>query len=131
MKQSIMMEFVVDITHVKVSLPVWYGDEDMPNDFPMRSGERWSAFINVDTGSIANWPIGKSGNFHMKVCDSGVYTLYSENREVKKLQDYVPHGLIPGEYGDYVAFIIDENGVITNWPKSPDLSGFFINGGAK
>lgn len=28
-------------------------------------------------------------------------------------------------YGDYVELEIDENGIITNWPKRPDISAFF------
>jgi hypothetical protein len=39
-------------------------------------------------------------------------------------QNYVPHGLIPGEYGDYVSLKINEQGIITNWPKHPDIREF-------
>ena len=40
------------------------------------------------------------------------------------VQDYVPHGVVPGEYGDYVILKIDK-GRIVNWPAKPDVSEFF------
>src|SRR3990167_139739 len=117
----------VNITHVLVTLPVRYEEEDIPNDFPLRKGETWEALINIDTGQIGDWPKGKSGDMYMKVCDEGIYRLIDNigGQAAEIDQDYVPHGLIPGEYGDYVFFKIDENGVITNWPKKPNLKSFF------
>ena len=119
----------VDVAFVSVILPVRYGDEDIPYDFPLRINETWSAIIEVDTGKIHDWPQGKTGSLYMKVCDSGVYTLLDRDRaEIAQRNDYVPHGLIPGDYGDYVDLNIDEEGIITNWPKEPDLDAFFKQG---
>ena len=39
--------------------------------------------------------------------------------------EYVPLGVVPGAYDDYVSLCIDENGIIANWPKKPDVSEFF------
>jgi hypothetical protein len=38
---------------------------------------------------------------------------------------YVPNDLVPGSYGDYVELSINEEGVITNWPKNPSVDEFF------
>jgi hypothetical protein len=61
----------------------------------------------------------------MKVNDSGTYILRDGSGDIiAERDDYVPHGIIPGEYGDYVDLKINEVGKITNWPKNIDLSGF-------
>ncbi len=62
----------------------------------------------------------------MKVCDEGVYTLLSDGKEVATRDGYVPHGVVPGEYGDYVILNIASDGKITNWPAPDeiDLDGF-------
>lgn len=116
----------VNVTHVRVSLPVRYEEEDIPNDAPMRSRDMWNATIELDTGYVLDWPKGKSLDLRMKVCDSGIYTLLDEDgRVVAEIQDYVPHCVIPGEYGDYVELDIDSEGVIQNWTSNPDVSDFF------
>lgn len=134
MKTTVLRPTEITITHIKLTLPVRYKEEDIPNDFPLRSGDVWQAMVNIDTGVIHDWPKGKSGTLEMKVCDEGTYTLYSDLvpngvkrfTEVAKIeQDYVPHGVVPGESGDYVHLTIDANGCITNWPKKPDVSAFF------
>jgi phosphoribosylformylglycinamidine (FGAM) synthase PurS component len=63
----------------------------------------------------------------MKVRDRGSYTLLDPQMQTiaKIEQDYVPHGVIPGSYGDYIELDIDANGKIRNWPKSFDLHEFF------
>jgi hypothetical protein len=118
-----------DIRTVKVILPVRYDEEDIPNDFPLRKGDIWEGTINVDNGHILEWPKGQTGDMHMKVCDEGVYSLFDENNELvaEIEQDYVPNRLIPPHdgYGDYIHFIIDENGFITNWYKEPEVDQFF------
>lgn len=116
----------INVTHVMVELPVEFGDEDMPYDFPLRHKDQWKAKIEIDTGKIIDWPKGKVGEFYMKVCDSGSYTLYNEfGQEIVSRDDYVPHGLVPGDTGDYVDLKINENGIITNWPEKPYLNEFF------
>lgn len=127
MKLQIPTTKEVNITRVRLALPVRYDDEDIPYDFPLRDGEMWTADVDIDTGKIHGWPKGQVGHIrNMKVCDGGVYVLYDDaGNEVARREDYVPHGLVPGEYGDYVSLKIDETGTITNWPKNPKLSAFF------
>ncbi len=101
---------------IKCEMAVRYEEEDIPNDFPLRKGDMWIGTVDVDTGVIRDWPAGKSGQMHMKVCDEGTYALIGPDGEVisKRENDYVP-GCIPGEYGDYVEFDIDANGKIARW----------------
>lgn len=115
-----------EVTHVRLQLPVRFDDEDMPYDFPLREGDTWSATVELATGKIKEWPKGKSGKVDLKVVDEGIYTLLLENgHEVARVEnDYVPHGVVPGEYGDYVRLDIGRDGVIKNWPKQPNLSKF-------
>lgn len=126
MKVTVNRPTKIEVKWVNVILPIHYGTEDMPMDFPLRDDELWSAVIDVDTGIIQDWPNGQSGEFYMKVCDSGEYYLMNGDAEtVAEIKDYVPHGLIPGEYGDYVNFKINSGGRINNWPKNPNLEAFF------
>lgn len=131
MKALIPTTKAVEITHVLVTLPVRYEEEDIPNDFPLRQGKKWEAKIEIDTGKILGWPEGQAGEIeYMKVCDEGSYALLdaSGNVVLSIEQNYVPHGVIPGEYGDYVTLKINEHGVITNWPKRPDIYEFLKGG---
>lgn len=126
MKVTVMQPVEVEVTEIHVRLPVRFEEEDIPNDFPLRSGKVWAARIEIDTGRIIDWPNGKDAELYLKVCDEGVYELRNATGRVAILErEYVPHGVIPGEYGDYVSFNIASDGVITNWPKRPDVSAFF------
>lgn len=127
MKTTVTRPAEIEITHIHISLAIRYDEEDIPNDFPMRTGDMWNALVNIDTGEIEGWPTGQAGEIeYMKVCDEGTYILYCNGKEIAKREsEYVPNGVVPGEYGDYVTLKIDENGIITNWPKRPDVSAFF------
>ncbi|MCL5098505.1 MAG: hypothetical protein M1608_13440 [Candidatus Omnitrophica bacterium] len=127
MKATIKVEKQIELTSIRVTLPVCYGEEDIPNNFPLRKGDVWCAQIDLETGAVHGWPKGKSGELIMKVCDGGTYTLLDEcGGAVASIeQNYVPHGVVPGKYGDYVELIVNEDGIITNWPKHPDVSRFF------
>lgn len=128
MKTTQWVKQEVDISYVQVILPVRYEEEDIPNDFPLRTGDVWKATIAIDNGQIQEWPKGVDGHIrNMKVCDEGVYKLLNHaGEEIVSLEcDYVPNGLIPGQYGDYVTLQINSEGVITNWPKEPDVDRFF------
>lgn len=126
MKATIKIEKEVEITHVRVEVAVRYDEEDIPNDFPLRIGDAWKATINIDNGQISDWPVGKTGDMYMKVCDEGSYYLLdTEGNTILSIEnDYVPNGLIPGSYGDYIELKINENGIITNWPKEPSIDEF-------
>jgi len=117
---------MVPVSVIEVDVPVRYGTEDIPSDFPLRVGDRWKAFIDLKTGQISDWPKGKSGNLYMKVVDEGTYTLWDDDgKVVKKIEDcYVPNTLIPGEYGDYIDLKINDEGIITNWKKTLSFEDF-------
>lgn len=127
MKQEVMVKKEIDAKFISINLPVRYGDEDIAFDFPLRDGDVWQATVEIDSGNIKGWPAGKSGSLYMKVTDSGVYTIYDlDMNELAKLNDYVPHGIVPGEYGDYVNLEIDETGHILNWSPR-NLDDFFTS----
>jgi len=128
MKAEILLPTEVEISHIKMSLSVRYEEEDMPNNYPFRKGDMWNIVVNVDTGKIEGWPEGiEPRELYMKVCDEGTYTLLTPTGTeiVERENDYVPHSMVPGQYGDYIDFKIDEKGVITNWPKNPSVEDFF------
>ena len=130
MKVTIMAPKEINVACVIITVPVRYGEEDIPNDFPLRNGDVWQAVVDMDTGKIDDWPHGKSGRLAMKVCDEGVYELRdgAGTRLALLRNDYVPNKVVPGEYGDYIDLDIDENGVIKNWPRQPDFGSFFSQG---
>lgn len=132
MKLIVKRPVEIEVSHILIAVAVRYEEEDIPNDFPLRDGDIWRAKVEIDTGKIEGWPQGKTGDMHMKVCDEGTYTLLSPaGNEIAKLEnEYVPNDVVPGEDGDYIELKIDENGVITNWPKkltSEDFDVFFDN----
>ncbi|MDR2139564.1 MAG: hypothetical protein LBP50_08455 [Tannerella sp.] len=143
MKTGILKE--VDVKTLKIDIPVRY-EEDMLNDFPLRvkaedldtsmcerwqhynDYDRWQASIDLDSWTIIDWPEGKTGEFYMKVCDEGFYTLLDGSGAVVLSieEDYAPNGLIPPNdgFGDYVWLKIDGTGKIENWYDCPDFSDF-------
>lgn len=129
MKFTVTTPVEIDIDHVVIDVPVNGGDEEMPFDFPGRVGNYWAVLVDIATGQIAQWPQGTPAcHLYMKVVDTGCYALYSADSDIPLAdldEEPVPHGVIPGEYGDYIDLHIDENGVVTNWPKKPDVSEFF------
>ena len=127
MKFKVSRLVEIDIRYVSISVAVRYGEENIPNDFPLRFGDVWNVFVEIDTGCIPGWPVGQAGKLSMKVCDRGTYELLDANMEqIAVLEsNYVPHGVVPGRYGDYIELNIDANGRITNWPKRVDVSEFF------
>jgi hypothetical protein len=128
MKATIKVEKEVEIKYVKVQVAVRYEEEDIANDFPLRSGDMWNAIIDIDNGIVMDWPKGEKGNLEMKICDEGSYYLLDENYEtiLSIEQDYVPNKLLPGSYGDYLKLHIGENGVISNWYSKPSIEDFLF-----
>jgi len=120
--KSVRIE-TIEVSAVVMELPVLFNDEDIPNDYPHRSGDKWNITVDAATGKIRDWPKGvKSRNVRIKVHDAGSYCLLDEAGMMIALveQDYVPD-YIPGDLGDYVDFKIDENGVITNWDGDVEI----------
>lgn len=124
MKIAVPMMVEKTIATIRVSVPVRYDEDDMPNDYPHRKGDSWHVDINAADGQIRGWPQGvEPRRIEMKVVDGGSYTVLDENGEtiIEISDDYVP-GWIPGEYGDYIDFNIDESGRITNWKDQSTLA---------
>ena len=130
MKVTVPTNKEIEIKHIYIEVPVRYEDEDIPYDFPLRVGDMWRAKVEIDTGRIIDWPTNDTGEMHemhMKVCDEGSYTLLDDcGADVAKIsRDYVPN-IVPGDSGDYIVLVISSQGIITNWPKKPDVSDFFV-----
>lgn len=112
--------------NVKAQIQYWEdaevnGVDDTENgdNIPCKQGELWCPVINVATGVIENWEIGKTAKVHYKVSDCCGWELLDENDAVIQSQDdgYVPKTLCPAErgYGDYIIMNINENGLIDKW----------------
>lgn len=123
LKKKVIQE--VEVKWIVLDLPVYYGEEDIPNNFPLRVGGRWVAKVRIDNGVIEDWPAGRAAEFNMKVTDGGTYTLIGVTGDIiaEREEEYVPQ-CVPGSWGDYVRLNIDATGRITNWPKNPDMSDF-------
>lgn len=107
----------VEVSAIRISVPVRYDEEDMPKDYPHRTGDVWTVTVDVETGQIRDWPAGvEPRDIEMKVVDGGTYELLDPAGKVVAgiEQDYVPD-CIPGDYGDYIDFKIDATGRIANW----------------
>lgn len=129
-KRTIMQE--VDVASMRLVLPVRYGNEDMGPDFPGRRGDVWDVMVDFresDGGAFINgWPPERGRcELYMKVTDGGCYYLLDRGVSVIAAirEDYVPHGAVPGRYGDYVHLDIQADGRIANWPNPMDISAFF------
>jgi hypothetical protein len=131
MKAIITVKKEVDIKFVKVDVAVRYDEEDIPNDFPFRKGDMWSATIDIDAGKVLDWPKGQKGNLKMKICDQGSYYLLDVDGNIllSRENDYVPNELLPpyNGCGDYLELHIDENGTITNWYSKPSIENFILD----
>ncbi|MFA2923367.1 hypothetical protein [Acinetobacter pittii] len=86
---------------------------------PCKNGEMWSPRIDVESGLIENWELGKTAFIHYKVVDCcGFELIDSEGHVVVSRDDgYVPRTLYPAQngYGDYIIMKIDAKGQIENW----------------
>lgn len=122
-------EFVIDA--IRMILPVFYGDDEMPVDYPCRDGLAWYITVDVSTGQIRNWPTGVAAeplDLGMEVRDGGGYFLLDPDGKIlaQLVKDYVPR-CIPSGYRDYVCFKINATGLITNWQFDTEELGQFFN----
>ncbi|MFW1646108.1 hypothetical protein [Acinetobacter guillouiae] len=122
---------VMEIKYLLVKAHVRYwedstinGIEDTENgeNIPCKQGEMWCPKIDIATGIIQNWEIGKTANIHYKVADCCGWELLDKSNSVISSQEdgYVPNTLSPAErgYGDYIIMNINENGQIDKWKFS-------------
>lgn len=127
MKITIAKPLEVEIKFVRVVANFRYvgddDDDDVPSDFPLLKGDTWEATIDLETGRILDWPEGEERKLFTKVYDEGSYYLLDADQNIVMAREnnYVPHCVIPGEYGDYIKMTIGGGGIIANW--NPDLEG--------
>ena len=115
-----------EVFYIKLSLPI-RSREDVPATLMLDRGDYLEMIIDIKTGQILDFPkVLPAFDLFLKVVDGGFYKLLDSARQVLSEidQDYVPHGVVPGEYGDYVDLQINADGIITNWPKQFDYSEF-------
>lgn len=126
MKTKIKVEKEVNIAILKVLAEVRYWEDATVNGvededgslIPCKNGDTWSPEIDIDSGKIMNWEIGKKAEIHYKVCDQCGWELRDESGVVLSAEDgYVPDTLCPKDsgYGDYIIMDVDENGNIADW----------------
>lgn len=114
MKLTVWRPTEVDVADIVVSVPLSCFDDDVPDQVAkMEVGGRWVISIGAD-GRVYDWPGGKMSAF-VKVVDEGMYELIGESGEsVALVAGYVPE-CVPGQYGDYLDFDIDESGRVAKW----------------
>jgi hypothetical protein len=116
----------VEVKTLIVSVHVRYwedatinGKEDTDGTLtPFRNGDCWNPSIDIETGTVINWPVGTIADIHFKVCDEGVYQLADvAGKIVKEIDGYVPKIMCPEDsgYGDYIIMKIDASGKINKW----------------
>ena len=134
MKITLKIEKEFDAKFLQVEAGVRYWEDTEVNgeldteegdNVPCKDGELWKPLIELETGRVLNWEVGKTASVHYKVCDKGRYILQDAYHEpIKTIDGYVISDLAIGEsgFGDYIIMEIDENGMIENW--SPSLEEF-------
>lgn len=128
MKITITRPSEIEVSHVLIDVPVSYGTEEIPDNFPLRVADRWRAKIHLETGCIDGWPQGVPAELFLTVRDSGAYSLLApDGSEIVKRESYVPNRVIPGDYGDTIQFKVASNGMIEGWrqPTQRDFEAFF------
>lgn len=132
---TVRQEFDVKYLLAEVGARYWEdatvnGIEDTEGDLiPCRDGDLWVPLIELETGKILNWQVGKTAKVHYKSCDCNVFKLLdADNNVVSELDGYVINMMCPGDdgYGDYVIMDIDADGVIADF--KPDFREFESDG---
>ncbi|HFC8533082.1 TPA: hypothetical protein ACFRHF_001831 [Neisseria lactamica] len=100
--------------------------ENLPKHLFNDDGEL-DLLIEVDTGKVVSWQGDEPVVIHDNIYNNGIYTLFDKSgNEVGKIDNYyVPYDLIPGKKGEYINLDISADGVVTNWPDTPNVYEFF------
>ncbi len=133
MKFTVKRPVEIELKYIDIGFPVDADDikDQSLQDLIDPARPNWMEFrVDIETGRIQDFRGNpdESYDLSVKVVDCGVYHLIDATGAIEAELDreYVPHGIIPGEDGDYIALKIDGGkGIITNWPKKPDVSEFF------
>lgn len=85
------------------AIKVYVEDSDIPGSMEFT--------VDIDTGIVRDWPVGRTVNLYLKVVDTGCYYLLGVDGGIiaELEQQYVPDCL-PGKYGDYLSIEIDGHG---------------------
>jgi hypothetical protein len=130
MKFTITQPTEIELKYISIGFPVDADDieEDNLTDLIDPATPNWLEFrVDIETGKIQDFRGNpdESYDLFVKVVDQGVYSLIdAAGSVVAELdRDYVPHGIVPGEYGDYIKLKIHGGRrTITNWPKAKDIN---------
>ncbi len=133
MKFKVKQPVEIDLKYITIGFPVDADDiaEDNLTALIDPAQPNWLEFrVDIETGKIQDFrgDPDESYDIYVKVVDRGVYSLIDAKGSVVAELDreYVPHGIVPGQYGDYIKLKIHGGkSIITNWPKKPDVSEFF------
>lgn len=133
MKFKVKRPVEIELKYIDIGFPVDEDDiaENHIADLINPEHPNWIDLrVDIDTGKIQDFRgnPNESYDLFVKVRDEGVYSLIDPagGIEAELDRDYVPNGIVPGEDGDYISLKIHGgNGIIANWPKSPDVSEFF------
>jgi len=142
MKATIKIKKEIDVKYLEIDANIRYWEdadvngvdeqEDNPTiPFSDKVTGRWNFIVDVDSGSIVDWPTGTTASVHYKVCDEGVYTLKDKDMQaILTVESYVPDCLAISDsgYGDYMCLDIDENGKIVDWSFDEDDVESIIKG---
>lgn len=91
---------------------------------------RWKPVIDIEAGTVVDWPEGMTASIHFKVCDDGEYWLSSDGKDkIQKWADYyVPNDFLchgDNGYGDYIILNVSGDGKIEKYRKPEiDLDDF-------
>lgn len=139
-------DFVLKAKYIRIVLPYFRGDElfaveslngEIPADdvaLPLYDEEnkQFDFTINLEDAHVCDWSYDSKLRLRAKVRDSGTYMLLGSDRcPLLQISGYVPEGVIPPlerNWGDYVDFYIDNEGLVENWPSEPDLMFFASKG---
>ena len=119
---------LLTFTALVLTVPVRYDNEDIPANFPGRSGKTLTLTLDLNTRKIRDWPadFGAYNVRSMKVCDEGVYQLLGEGTTLAKFDGYVPK-LLPGRhYGDYIMLDIAADGTVRDWSPTEEAVQQFL-----
>lgn len=127
MKVKISKPVEIEVKTIHIVAPVIY-KQHLPRDFPCRDGDSLNVTVDVDTGKIQDyWPEGVEYDLCLKVGHGGSYWLYAQTGEMVAAREnkWIPNGIVPGPWGEFIEIKIAGDGTITNWPKKPDVYEFF------
>ncbi len=95
-----------------------------------QESDQFDFTVNLKTKRLTKWIYEVDFRIRANMQDRGTYILMDKDMApIMRMSGGVPKGLIPGNgEGDPVDIVIDEQGVITNWPAETDYSMFSSEG---